>query len=176
MTLTLTRRIRSLVAVLLVLLALLPASAALADKPTREPLPAPEPLEFAAGEVCAFPVRIEAVDSKNKAVTFTDEDGNPVRQIITGTLRMRVTNLATGESLVVNVSGPGFLTFTADGLATVTLGGRGLLFLRAGIDAPPAGVFLVSGRLVLAIGPAGEVTEIVSRTGQLQDLCAALAE
>ena len=171
-----TRRTRSLAAVLLALLALLPASAALADKPTREALPAPEPLAFAAGEVCAFPVRIEAVDSKNKAVTFTDEDGDPVRQIITGTLRMRVTNLATGESLVVNVSGPGFLTFTADGLATVTLGGRGLLFLRAGIDVPPAGVFLVSGRLVLAIGPEGEVTEIVGRTGQMQDLCAALVE
>ncbi len=109
-------------------------------------------------------------------MTFTDKNGNPIRQIITGTLRMRVTNVATGESLVVNVSGPAFLTFTESGLATVTLGGRGLLFLRSGIDVPPAGLFLISGRLVAAIGPEGEVTEIVSRTGRMQDLCAALAE
>ncbi len=155
---------------------LLTPTIALADKPTREVLPAPESFRFAAGEVCAFPVLIEFPESKNKAVTFTDDSGNPVRQIITGKLRARVTNLATGESLAVNVSGPAFLTFTESGLATVTLGGRGLLFLRAGIDAPPAGIFLVSGQLVLAIGPEGEVTEIVSRTGQIQDLCAALAE
>ncbi len=155
---------------------LLTPSIALADKPTREALPTGAPLAFAAGEVCAFPVLIEVVGNKEKALTFTDDSGNPVRQIITGTLRVRVTNEASGEALVVNVSGPVFLTFTEGGLATVTLGGRALLFLRAGIDAPPAGVFLTSGRVVLAIGPEGEVTEIVSRTGRIQDLCAALAE
>ncbi len=154
---------------------LLTPSIALADKPIREALPAPEPIEAAAGEVCAFPVLIEFLESKNKAVTFTDDSGTPLRQIITGRLRARVTNLTTDESLVVNVSGPAFLSFTAEGLATVTLGGRGLLILRAGIDVAPAGVFLTSGRVVLAIGPAGEVAGIISQTGQMQDLCAALA-
>jgi hypothetical protein len=161
---------------LLVLLALLlTPSVALADKPTREPAPAFEPPPFAAGEVCAFPVLIEETENKAKALTFIDDSGAPLRQIITGKFRVRVTNLATGESLVVNVSGPGFLTFTEGELATVTLGGRGLLFLRAGIDVPPAGIFLLSGRTVLGIGAQGEVTSIVSQTGRVQDLCAALA-
>ncbi len=110
----------------LVLLALfLTPSVALADKPTREPVPAAEPLRFAAGEVCAFPVLIEVPESKTKVLTFTDDSGTPLRQLITGKLRLRVTNLATGESLVVNVSGPGFLTFTEGNLATVILGGGG---------------------------------------------------
>lgn len=165
---------RVLLPLALLTLFLTPASA-LADKPAREALPAAEPLRFAAGEVCAFPVLIEFPDSKNTAVTFTDAEGTPLRQIITGRLTARVTNLATGEALTANISGPAFLRFSEGNLATVTLGGRGLLFLRAGIDAPPSGIFLASGRLVLAIGPAGEVTAIVSQTGRQQDVCAALA-
>ncbi len=42
-----------------------------------------------------------------------------------------VTNLDTGESVTVNVSGPVFLTFTEDTL-TVRLTGRSLLFFLAG--------------------------------------------
>ena len=160
---------------------LLTPSVALGVPPKREALPPPASIEAAAGEVCAFPVLIEFLDSKNKALTFTDKSGTPVRQIITGKLRARVTNLVTEESLVMNISGPAFLSFTEEGRpATVTLGGRALLILRAGIDVAPPGVFLTSGRVVLAISftidkEAGEVAAIVSQTGRMQDLCTVLA-
>ncbi len=169
MTLTLTRRTRSLFAVLLALLALLPASAALADKPTREPLPAED---FTLTGVCPFPVRVEVMANKEKATTFTTKGGE--RTIVTGTLRVRLTNLATGESRELNVSGPVFVTPHEDGSATVVLRGRSLIFSTPGSTIAPT-LQLTSGPVVLEVDAKGAITQLDQR-GQAEDLCKALAE
>ena len=88
------------------LLLLLSAAPVSARPPDREPVPDARD-EYAAGVVCAFPTLIETTANKEKATTFYDREGNVVRQLVTGKLRMRITNTATGESIDVNVSGPG---------------------------------------------------------------------
>lgn len=131
------------------------------------------PLEFAAGELCPFAVRIEAVENKEIATTFTDKDGNPTRQLITGRLVMRITNLATGASIVRNVSGPGMLTFHADGTLTVVLRGGSLLYLLP-TDAGGPGLWLNSGPVRLEVDAANNVTSTV-RPAHSIDVCPMLA-
>ncbi len=163
---------RLIIALAIITLLLIPTAGASADEPSREDAP---PLDMVFTGVCDFPVEAVTLVNRGKLTTFYNRIGEPVRQIGTGALKVQLTNLATGESLVVNISGPVFIKPQADGTATITLGGRSLLILRAGIDAPPAGLLLNSGQLRFTVDPEGAVTEIVSQSGRQQDLCAALA-
>lgn len=158
-----------LVASVLLALLVLPVGA---TAPIRDDAPA---LNTTLTGVCAFPVEFVTLANKEKLLTFFDRAGVPTRQIGTGALKVRLTNLETGTTLVVNISGPVFIAPHADGSATVELGGRSLLYLRQGIDRPPAGITLNAGRLVFAVDAAGAVTAIVSQSGTQRDLCAELA-
>jgi hypothetical protein len=83
-------------------LALVLAGAAGADPPTRTYLPA---APF-SGHFCpGFDVLVTPLVDKEYATTF---DNGAV--IITGRLVIQVTNLSTGDSIVVNASGPGFVS------------------------------------------------------------------
>ena len=120
------RRICSLM--LAAALVLVSAQTVLAAKPDREPLELPPTLEFAAGEACDFPVLVEFLANRGKTLTFYDDAGNAIRQIGTGTLKIRVSNLAD-ESVVpldLNISGPIHTTLHPDGSATLVFGGRGI--------------------------------------------------
>ena len=55
-------------------------------KPVREFLPAPEFIEFAPGELCEFGVRIDVLVNQEYGTTFTDDQGMPLRTIVTGRL------------------------------------------------------------------------------------------
>jgi len=155
------------------LLALLMAApGAGAAPPSREDAP---PLNQVLVGVCPFPVEVVTLANKEKVLTFFGKDGAATRQIVTGTFKVRLTNLENGTTLAENISGPVFVTPNADGTATITLGGRSLLYLRQGIDLPPAGMTLNSGQQVIAIDQEGRVTAIISRTGAARDLCAELA-
>jgi hypothetical protein len=76
-------------------------------KPTVDPVPFPEDgILLPGGVFCAVDVFVEAIKNTEKAFTFpADDDGN-VLQIITGQLWISVTNLTTGDSVVLNISGP----------------------------------------------------------------------
>src|SRR3712207_2718525 len=100
--------------------ALLAPSAA-ADKPIKEPLP---PLE-ATGQFCPdFQVQIRTTTNKEVMHVFSSGVS-----LITGALKVEVTNLATGETLALNIPGPGKVS--ADG-TTITGGGPWLIFGEAG--------------------------------------------
>jgi hypothetical protein len=141
------------------LVVLIAATAALAAPPTREPLVLED---FVAENVCSFPVLIEATANK-EFVTFF-EDG---RILVTGKLFARLTNVETGESLELNISGPVTVTDTE------VLRGRGLLILFPE-DAGGPGLVLTSGRVVLIRGEDGFIAN-ASITGRSVDVCAALA-
>jgi hypothetical protein len=152
-----------------VALALVPAAGASADKPTREPFPVGNDV-FPAGVVCSFPVSIEVLENREKVTTFSDG-----RQLVTGTLKQRVTNLATGESLDLNTSGPATITPSADG-SVLTISGRGhsLLFFFSGEPGGP-GLFLYIGHNVVTFDVVNDVVTSVRATGRRIDICAALA-
>ncbi len=158
-----------------VLLGLLLAAASvvptLAAKPERTFFEAPPPTDYVAGELCTYPVRIETVTNKEYGITFAVASDGTQRTIVTGRLVMMVTNLSTGESLTVNVSGPGVFTFGPDGLS-IDGGGGWLLYLFA-TDAGGPGIWVTSGRIHLEAGELG-VTAL-TMPHRTQDVCGMLA-
>lgn len=111
--------------VLAAALAAVLAAPALGAKPSREPLELPPSIDFAAGEVCPFAVTVDFLANNGKTMTFFDEDGEPIRAIGTGTLKIRVTNTSDPDEPVVdlNISGPVHTEFHADGSTTLSNAG-----------------------------------------------------
>jgi hypothetical protein len=159
---------RPVAALLGVVLALLLAPAASADKPVREPLPAPD---ITLEGVCSFDVLIEATTNKEFIKTFADG-----RQLITGAFRVRVTNLDTDASVDLNIPGPGRVIENADGSVTLESHGPWLIWFLEGDLGPgsPGQLFVNNGNLVQTFHPDGRVT-IDKQTGSQTDICAALA-
>jgi hypothetical protein len=135
-------------------------SVAAADPPTRTYLPA-GPF---SGRFCPdFDVLVTPLVNQEYGLAFSNG-----AFIVTGRLVEQVTNLSTGTSIVVNASGPAFVS--ADG-ATVTLRGNTAIFDAGGFLYPgsPPDSQLLSG--VLRIDSNGNVSE----TGHVRDLCSELA-
>jgi hypothetical protein len=119
--------------------------------------------------VCAFPVLGEVLVDQTAA-----RGQNPFRLIVTGRLVVRVTNLSTGKSLVLNASGPTFITSNPDGTSTYVYRGRAIIALFPG-EAEGPQLFVNSGQVTLTLNAAGRATQVVRQTGHKEDLCAALA-
>ena len=147
-------------------LTLLLGGAALAAKPVREFVPSPPDTTFPAGALCGFPVAVETLRNNEYLTTFSDG-----RQRITGALKLRLTNVDTGESLVVNASGPGWYTAT-ETTFNVSGQGRWVLFQFAG-DEPGPGIFLYRGNLRFVADESG--VRVLSSTSSPRNLCEDLA-
>jgi hypothetical protein len=154
-------------ALLLVLaLAAFLAQAAMAAKPLREDLPS-ETFTYPV-EVCGFEVLQEATANKGKQLTFSDG-----RQLATGVLKLRLTNLETGESIALNASGPG--TFITEGdVVTVRARGPWVIALLPGEPTGP-GLFYYKGNTTFTVDPAAGVITSITSTGTPRDLCAELS-
>jgi hypothetical protein len=156
--------------VLLVLAGVALVPAAIAEKPIRSFLPAGEP--FVLDGPCAFPVRVEVLTNKEFGTEYSDG-----RFLITGSFKVRLTNLAPGgSSMDVNISGPGVLTPTPDGGSKLTSWGNWLFWFfpgDLGLQSP--------GRLLFATGHGSEVFDAdgkivsVALPRNTTDACAALA-
>jgi hypothetical protein len=97
-----------------------------------------------------------------------------VVQLSTGHLVFRFTNLTTGKSLDLNISGPGKATFHADGSMTQDATGVWYWLFPRGTNLPGSlTLFLSRGRLVVETSPTGQ-RSILSQVGQLEDLCGML--
>jgi len=142
-------------------------------KPVREFLPAPEFIEFAPVDLCEFGVRIDVLVNQEYGTTFTDDQGMPLRTIVTGRLILKLTNMSDpSTSLVVNASGPGLVVYEGD-LIRVTLRGRSLIFLPGDESL----LYLNSGQVVEegngTIQPV--VLPVISQIGHRVDYCPLLA-
>jgi hypothetical protein len=151
--------ISSLVALLLVAAIAVPVAAA--DKPVKEPSPSDD--FTIPASICGFEVRVEILADNGKAITFGDG-----RTMISGTLKVRLTNLADPtRSIVLNISGPG--TFDASGVLTAT--GPWLFFFlpgELGVGSPPILAF-TKGRVLI------DDTGFHLLGGTRTDLCPQLA-
>jgi hypothetical protein len=141
------------------------AGSAQAVPPTRT---TEAPFEFDNSSVfCGFPLRAEALSSNVKITTFSDG-----RQLVTGHEVYRLTNLATGKTLVVPDAGN---VMTNPQQTAETLTGRLLLFL---FPSEPFGphAWLFTGRVSATFAqPGGFFYSGLDFTGQRVDLCAALS-
>jgi hypothetical protein len=86
---------------------------------------------------------------------------------------VEVTNVETGESMVVKVSGPGRFVPQEDGSLIITGGGHWLLFATA-TDPGGPGMWYTTGPVGVSIGPDGLPASFdIGRDAV--DLCEALA-
>jgi hypothetical protein len=155
---------KSLIAAVVVALgvSLAAATPAAADKPVSEPAPFGE----FTGQFCdGFAVRVR--DTTNRGTLKVFSSG---AAMVTGTLKVEVTNLATGKSIAVNVSGPA--RFSSE---EPTLVGTGswIFFGEPGFFGPgsPATLETNSGRFVINLID----NSFLSRTGHRVELCPLLA-
>jgi len=95
-------------------------------------------------------------------------------QIITGRLVVEFTNLSTGESIVLNISGP---VFTAVGSSTSLLSGSSVIFYFPGDLGPgtPGALLLTHGPVLGTFGPTGSLVSLAQTSASAIDLCARLA-
>jgi hypothetical protein len=143
----------------------------LAQKPTIVLLP------FTGGvaptqEVCGFDIRVtpRAGGPNGQRLILFGNTG-----IIAGALFNTLTNLSTGKSIDVNVSGPGRLTFSENTTTVVALG-PGVFWSHplAADLAAAAGlprVFLLNGRIVFTVDEQRNTISIESVAGTVQDVC-----
>jgi hypothetical protein len=134
-----------------------------ADRPIKEPVGDLN----ATGPFCEG-FDVEIVTTANKEVNHIFSSGV---SLVTGVLKVEVTNLSTEKTLALNISGPGKLS--ADG-NTLTGGGPWLIFGEAGVlPGGDPGMFFTHGQITLTLSP----TQITSMTvrGTVVDICAALA-
>jgi hypothetical protein len=150
-----------------------PSAAALsAGQPTRTPL-GTDSRSWAAGRVCAFPLMRDILVNREVATTFPADANGDVRQFITGYAVAKFTNLDTGNSEVLNVSGPYTVTYHADGSALVDAKGATTYELFV-TDTPPGPDEVLSvGRLVIEVTANGDYI-VLSQSGWQKSVCADL--
>jgi hypothetical protein len=136
------------------------APVAWADPPAREPAPAPA--TFTITDSCTFDVRVDVLVNKEFATTFASG-----RQIITGRLVVRVTNLDNqAKTLVLQSSGPA-IEDLADP-SKFNLSGTSFWFF-------PGALLLTRGPASITLDASGNVTSFSHTSASIVDLCAALA-
>lgn len=131
--------------------------------------------DIPAGQVCGFELAGAPV-ANNETTTIYPADANgDVREIITGTLKLQLTNVGTGKSIDVNISGPGTVVLHPDGSASEDLRGNDLvLFFPGATPAGPA-TELFTGHTILSFDPAGNETLVSTTDKSPLDVCAALS-
>ena len=160
---------RKLVVVAVVgLFAALIVPAAFAGQPTIQRIPYEDHF---VSESCGFPVQND-VTGTALDISYTDALGN-LHSIQAGPqFKQTMTNLVTGTTIVVNISGPAKLTFGADGSFT-QVGTGNWTWMRGDPATLTPGTFLTQGRFVLSISASGVRT--CTSPGNTIDLCAQLA-
>jgi hypothetical protein len=147
---------------------------ALAAPPLHEPLDLP-PLEFAAGDICDFPILLETTGGNIRQTTFAATKDGSVRVLQRGFAMSEVTNLASGESLTFGGGSRITIMFRADGSVEAWGSGKLFAFYFAGDvgDLGP-GVHSVTGRVTERYGTDGSLTD-ATFSGRAENLCDVLA-
>jgi hypothetical protein len=161
---------RKLVGATTVLVALVVMPSASATKPIREINP--DQGDVVIRGQCAFPVGGH-IDGREIITTFTDAEGNPVKQIVTfpGN-RLTLTNLRSGAQVVVMSTGSSQLRAQPDGSTIARAMGHGLFFPNPITGEP--GLWYLSGKGTAVIDATGHVISN-ALAGRLVDLCRSFA-
>ena len=140
------------------------ASPASADQPTIQWLTDPISFVLPAGQFCAgFDAQVD-IEQKAKIITFTD-GGAAFAGVGTGKIFATVTNLSTGHSIRLDISGPAF--FDATGLPYL---GTGTWLIY--IPGDPGSILYLVGRMNFIPEPYGIAPSLVR--GRSMDMCLAL--
>jgi hypothetical protein len=154
-----------------VLTALAVAPTAIAAKPTREIIPAPQ--DRLINDQCTFPV-LGHIEGSEIDTTFTDRAGNPVKLLgVFPGNTLTLTNLDTGRSITLGATGSFHLRVEPDGSGSAMVTGQGAWPDGNPITGEP-GIWYQSGRVSTTFDAEGNTTSLRS-TGTLVNLCTQLA-
>ncbi|MGH3648118.1 MAG: hypothetical protein ACRDTM_13215 [Micromonosporaceae bacterium] len=138
-----------------------------------EPAPS-SPVTAPAGTRCDFAVRLEPIiDDVQRRVLERHPDGSVKREEYKGPLVDRVTNLDTGDSIEVNISGHAFVDYHSDGSFTWTWDGPVLMGFGAGQSNHAPGLYVLTGEYEVHFADGNRTVRRAD--GTEQDLCAALS-
>lgn len=148
------------------------ASAASGDPAPGAWEPAPQAaFELPAGARCDFAVRVDPiVDEVRKLTLATYPDGSPKRELFTGALIDRVTNLETGATSTADASGTSLVVYGTDGSMTWYVTGPVLLGFRENGGSLPKGLWIVDGQFTVEFTPTFEKT-ITMLHGTTHNVC-----
>ena len=91
-------------------------------------------------------------------------------------MTLQLTNVDTGKSIIVNVSGPSTQVQHADGSLDATLGGSVLVAFLAPFNPRGPATYIYTGHTVLSFAPPFGLLTLVSTTDNKPfDVCAALS-
>jgi hypothetical protein len=158
---------RGLIAAFFVtLLVLCFAATGSAMGPTREPV-------FVGAEtisgVCSFPVRLTPLVNREIVKVFPSG-----RALVTGRLLVRLTNMRTRASLVVNASGPATFVPRGDSFVVYARGRALLIFFPGELGPGSDGALLLVSGLAIEIFDPGGLT-VLRLPPNRRNLCRALA-
>jgi hypothetical protein len=165
---------RKLLAVVIGVFALVAmATPATAAEVTRTPLPSSGTVSLP--HLCGFDVRLDLVN-KETQTSFFDNNGNLVKQVISGSSFGTFTNLSSGNTINVDLSGPAQITFNPERSITISADGpQGFVVPLLGLGVVPLTQFWVgSGHVIYNISPTTGIT-LVSKVGSFQDVCPMLS-
>jgi hypothetical protein len=120
---------------------------------------------------CDFDIQTHVTMDKARSTVFFDRDGNVVRQNVTGVLKETVTNVETGETMSLNLSGHATFYFNEDGSIDLVGEGQWLLF---NIANRPGETLFTQGHFTAVIEPNGALL-ITDPAPRETNLCETLA-
>ena len=138
------------------------APAASADPPFQERISDPLSVLLAGDDFCGFDVQAE-VEQKFKLIQFSGNRGTLWTAMTVGKIKAELTNVETGESLNVNIPGPGFIDAEGN---TIVGTGPWLVFV-------PGQLLFLVGHITFEPGPFGVQPAVVR--GRSFNLCDTLA-
>jgi hypothetical protein len=144
------------------------------NDPHRVFLPA-EPFDIASN-VCGFTVHVEIPVDRQYGTFSTAEDGSTILKI-TGSLVWELTNTTSGNSVTVNVSGPGTIVFPiGTALAVINAQGQNIIYVTNGADFGVPNLFYSSGLLQFTTDLSTDtIVSMPRRPHVLLDVCAELS-
>jgi hypothetical protein len=162
---------RWICSVFLLLLATIPAAA---QKPTVVYFDA-EPATLSQAQTgCTFDVLATPLNSRQKLATFVDKTGNVRFSLVTGGNTYLFTNLSSGKSQRMNLSGPGTLFFEPGDTFHLIAKGSNVLFFPPGAAPGFPRFALTHGRLDITTASDFTVLSVSSSTGNVTDVCTLL--
>ncbi|MFC5183881.1 hypothetical protein [Actinomadura harenae] len=135
------------------------------------------PAEYAAGDVCPFPVHVDSPVNQVTIESWSNDAGQPVYDVGYGPLNIRARNMWTGKTVVRWISGNATFSYP-DPTSHILTGNEIAETLHKG-DNPPNHLYIIGKRDYSAIRVAtvnGHTTKtILYLSGHPEDLCKTLA-
>jgi hypothetical protein len=123
---------------------------------------------------CTFDVLATPLNSNQKLMTFLDQNGDVRVSLITGGNTYLFTNLSTGKSQRLNLSGPGKVLVEPGDSLHVLAKGSNVLIVAPGAAPGFPRLALTRGPLDLVFSPDFMVLSINNSKGTVEDVCTLL--